>query len=90
MERTESDVVTGVEELDNEYSNEESTKSPIQEVEEEPFVKVEIRSGLEQLKEAMKTNELKDIRTCFINLTKSYPTAVYFIENLKIYSNYLL
>lgn len=75
-----SDVASAaVEEIENEYSNEDSVKYPIQEMEEEPFVKVEIRVGLEQLKVAMKTNEVKDIRASFNNLTKSYPTAVLII-----------
>ena len=54
----------------------EGTKSPIQEIEEEPFVKVEIKEGLEQLNEALKGEDLKEIRSCYSNLTKTFPTAV--------------
>lgn len=58
------------------FEVEESANSPIQEVEEEPFVKVELKNGLEYLNEAMKRGELKEIRSAYTNLTKTYPTAV--------------
>ena len=54
----------------------EDSKSPIQEVEEEPFVKIELVQGLKELNEAMKRGELKEIRSCYTNLTKTFPTAV--------------
>lgn len=58
------------------FEREESTKSPVQEVEEEPFVKVELKKGLEELNEVMKQGDAKDIRSAYTNLTKTFPTAV--------------
>ena len=55
----------------------EDSKTPIQEVEEEPFVKVELAQGLKELKEAMTRGELKEIRSSYTNLTKTFPTAVF-------------
>lgn len=54
----------------------EESKSPVQEVEEESFVKVELNEGLKQLNEALKRDEIKEIRSCYTNLTKTFPTAV--------------
>lgn len=54
----------------------EETKSPIQEIEEEPFVKIELKEGLEQLNEALKRDDNKNIRSSYNNLTKTFPTAV--------------
>lgn len=54
----------------------ESTSSPVQEVEEESFVKVDLKEGLEQLNEALKRGELPLIRSCYTNLIKTFPTAV--------------
>ena len=54
----------------------EDSKSPIQEIEDEAFVKVELKNGLEELDEALKSGQLKDIRCCYNNLTRTFPTAV--------------
>lgn len=54
----------------------EDSKSPVNEIEEEPFVKIELQQGLRELNEAMKRGELKEIRSCYTNLTKTFPTAV--------------
>lgn len=54
----------------------EESKSPVQEIEEEPFIKVELKTGLEELNKALKIGELKEIRSAYTNLTKTFPTAV--------------
>lgn len=59
----------------------QDSKSPFQEVEEEPFVKIELGQGLKELNEAMSRGELKEIRSCYTNLTKTFPTAVHWIWN---------
>lgn len=58
----------------NELEREES-KSPIQE-EEEQIIEVEIKAGLEELDAALKTGQIKEIRSCYAKLTKTFPTAV--------------
>ena len=58
-------------ELEREESN-----SPVQEIEEESFIKVELKTGLEELNKALKIGELKEIRSAYTNLTKTFPTAV--------------
>lgn len=57
----------------------QDSKSPIQEVEEEPFVKIELSQGLKELNEAMSRGELKEIRSCYTNLTKTFSTAVHWL-----------
>lgn len=64
-----------VNETSPELDREESSKSPVQELEEEPFVKVELQSGLEELNEALKRGELKEIRAAYTNLSRTFPTA---------------
>lgn len=54
----------------------EESKSPVQEIEEEPFVKVELKSGLEELSKSLKNGELNEIRSAYTHLTKTFPTAV--------------
>lgn len=54
----------------------EESKSPVQEIEEETFIKVELKTGLETLNRALKVGELKEIRSAYTNLTKTFPTAV--------------
>lgn len=54
----------------------DNSKSPIQEIEEESFAKVELYEGLRELNEAMKHGDSKEINSCFTNLTKTFPTAV--------------
>lgn len=54
----------------------EESKSSVQEIEEEPFIKVELKTGLEKLNHAMKVGEIKEIRSAYTNLTKTFPTAV--------------
>ena len=54
----------------------EESKSPVQEIEEESFIKIELKTGLEELNKALKIGELKEIRSAYTNLTKTFPTAV--------------
>ena len=54
----------------------DDSKSSIQEVEEDPFVKIDLGQGLKELNEAMTRGESKEIRSCYTNLTKTFPTAV--------------
>lgn len=54
----------------------DDSKSPFQEIEEESFVKIELGQGLKELNEAMARAELKEIRSSYTNLTKTFPTAV--------------
>lgn len=61
---------------EHEELSREDSKSPVQEVEEEQFTRVELADGLEQLNEALKREDIKEIRSCYTNLTKSFPTAV--------------
>ena len=67
----------------------EESKSPVQEIEEESFIKVELKTGLEELNKALKIGELKEIRSAYTNLTKTFPTAVkiykLFIKHFVIY-----
>lgn len=54
----------------------EESKSPVQEIEEEPFVKIELKNGLDELDKALKIGEIKEIRSAYTNLTRTFPTAV--------------
>ena len=54
----------------------EESKSPVQEIEGEPFTKVELKNGLEALNKALKIGELKEIRSAYTNLSKTFPTSV--------------
>lgn len=76
QQSTEGAEVLVISTLDD-FEMEESSNSPVQEVEEESFVKVDLKTGLEDLNEAMKRGELKDIRSAYTNLTKTFPTAVH-------------
>jgi hypothetical protein len=77
MELEDQQPATIVQDESSELEREES-KSPVQEFEEDSFIKVELKNGLEELNKTLKNGESKEIRCAYTNLTKTFPTAVNF------------